>query len=172
MNKSALKAVSASVRALAKQLDALELQEAPTFNRAALETAYAQIPGMSAESIAKLIDNAEKEFYKANGDGATENRNLVFSTIETAFMDICKAHNLKRTRAARNDITAKDITKEQAEKAIAERSKGVPLSTIAENLGTDYVNLRLAIIRELGEDAMSKANEAARAIREKQEASR
>jgi hypothetical protein len=172
MNKSALKSIASAVRSLAKQIESLELQEAPTFDRQTLVTVYANIPGMSAEVAAKLIDNAEKEFHKANGDGAGENRNLVFSTLETSFMDICKAHNLKRTRAARNDVTAKDITKAQAEDAIAQRSKGVALSTIAEGLNTDYVNLRLAIIRELGEDAMAKANESAKAAREHAENAR
>jgi hypothetical protein len=172
MNKSALRTIASAVRAIAKQIETLELKEAPSFDRAALETVYATIPGMSKETAAKLIDGAEKEFTKVNGDGASENRNAVFTTLETGFMDICKAHNLKRTRSARNDVTAKDITKAQCEEAIAKRSKGEALSTIAEALNTDYVNLRLAIIRELGEDAISKANEAGKLAREQTESAR
>jgi hypothetical protein len=171
MNKSALKSIASAVRALAKQIESLELQEAPTFDRQTLVTALSAA-GLNADTVEKMADNAEKAFTKEHGDGAGENRNLVFSTLESSFMDICKAHNLKRTRSARNDVTAKDITKAQAEDAIAQRSKGVALSTIAEGMNTDYVNLRLAIIRELGEDAMAKANDAAKVAREAVEAGR
>lgn len=155
MNKSAVKSLAKSIRAIASKVEALTFEDAPTF---APSPAVKLLRDNGMKEQANMIETTERAaFDKEFGDAdkvAKRNAKLVKTTLEDCFRALLLEHGLSVTRAARDIVTASNITKEQTTHALAERRKGAQLSTLAESIGSDYVNLRLAIIRDHGDDAL------------------
>jgi hypothetical protein len=116
--------------------------------------------GMEAE--AELIEiPARKEWEKVNGDSEKQAKAQLVSALTDGFKTILDENSLNRApRRQRGEVvTAANITAEQTTKALAARKGGRQLSVLAEELGTSYANLRLAILRDHGENALASARE-------------
>jgi hypothetical protein len=168
MNKAITKAVAFALRQLAKQAETFAL-DLPTF---ALEgddlKAYTALKNAGVDGMADDIETkARKAFEKEHGDTEAAFKSALFTLLQDGVKDIFDTHGLsKATRRAKSDIlTASQITKEQCEEALKRRAEGVPLSQVSREMGSDPMaqNLRNAILRELGQDELDKANESAKA---------
>ncbi len=102
------------------------------------------------------INYAKKEYEKINGDNTAPLRAIIDSFAESG-VDLAMLKRLL-TAATREDIKPPSaISADDCAKAYKSRTGGVALSKVAENLGTSYQNLVIAMRKHMGDDILDRA---------------